>query len=465
MSRRRGSTPRARPRARRPEGADGRPHDGADHPLAAPGRDRRSRPWSSRRADRPPRPRGRADGLPLDRLLDPAEMHAVVARALGERGAARRRGGRAASSTSRATRWPSTTARSSTARRDDVVATSIAGVDLAARAASRPTPSCAPGRRARARGEPVSYDRRLDALVTWLPFDPGCPRWREDGPELAAPRSATPRRARAGADRLQAAARAVLRAGRSRAEGIWTRRAVRGRAERPRDRLRRGAAAHAPLRRRGARPAPDRAGARRRAPPETAAAAAAAAGALVADLQRAQVAGLSPATPERHLEAAARKADLIGTVMPGLRAAPRRAPRCASRRPADRRSGACPRTATSTSTSCWTARAASRSSTSTRCASRRPRSTSRHTRPTSCAAATRTWTRCTRSSTRCSAATAAAGGARLAPLRGDPRPRSASVPPTGAALARARRRDGRGGGGGACLGRSSPAAPASSART
>ena len=60
---------------------------------------------------------------------------------------------------------------------------------------------------------------------------------------------------------------------------------------------------------------------------------------------------------------------------------------------------------------------------------------------------------------------AAAGRARVAPVRGHPRPCRAPVPPPAAALARAGRGDGHGGGGGPCLERSSPAALASSART
>ncbi len=53
--------------------------------------------------------------------------------------------------------------------------------------------------------------------------------------------------------------------------------------------------------------------------PGSAAEVASEAGALVAELQAAPIGGLPPAPPERHLAAAARKADLAATVLPGLR--------------------------------------------------------------------------------------------------------------------------------------------------
>ena len=46
---------------------------------------------------------------------------------------------------------------------------------------------------------------------------------------------------------------------------------------------------------------------------------AAAAGALAAELQATAVSGLEPALPERHLGAAARKAELVATLLPALR--------------------------------------------------------------------------------------------------------------------------------------------------
>ena len=78
----------------------------------------------------------------------------------------------------------------------------------------------------------------------------------------------------------------------------------------------------------------------------------AAAGALVAELQGARIAGLAAAPPERHLAAAARKAELAATRAAGRCA--RASRRCSSGSAASCPPGSrrCPRTATSTSTSC-----------------------------------------------------------------------------------------------------------------
>ena len=197
----------------------------------------------------------------------------------------------------------------------DAVATRIAGVDLAARIGKRSYADLA--RKARPRSAaPPHADAELGVLVTWLPFDPKLPALAEPAAELGRRLGIEiPRRARAA--RLQAAGARGAARERPRAEGLRGAAAVRGGgrracARRPAGRWR---PARTPAR------CPSCGWSRRRAVggrrPGSAREAAELAGALAAELQRADVAGLAPAPPERHLAAAARKAALIGAVLPG----------------------------------------------------------------------------------------------------------------------------------------------------
>ena len=256
--------------------------------------------------------------LPLDRLLDPDEMRAALSRALGD-------GAELGDvAVSRVVYKPHDTLavhyRAGVGGAPhDVVATSIAGVDLAARAARPRYAELA--RRVDARSPAaaaVSYDDRLGALVTWLPFDPKLPALAEDGRELAR------RLRRPGMDEpsligYKPRARAVLRAGRYVLKAYGRTREFEAALTGLVTASRQGAVPTArfegvvPELRLTAQRAVD--GHR----PDSAAEVAAAAGELVAALQRAPVAALAPALPERHLESAARKADLIGTLIPSLR--------------------------------------------------------------------------------------------------------------------------------------------------
>jgi ATP-binding cassette, subfamily B, bacterial len=199
--------------------------------------------------------------------------------------------------------------------RHDAVATCIAGVDLAARA--RMPRYRALARRANGRSPAVaaiSYDEEAGALVSWLPFDPRLPALAEDGTELA-------RRLGAGVALPDAPAligykprsRAVLRgdghvlkaygAARSFAAaltGLTTALPVRTAAF----------AGTIPELRLTAQRSLE--GER----PDSAEDVAARAGSIAATLQRAPQPSLPVAMPERQLDAAIRKAELIEAVLP-----------------------------------------------------------------------------------------------------------------------------------------------------
>ena len=253
--------------------------------------------------------------LPLARLLDPEEMHALIARALGgeERLGAVEIG--------RVVYKPADTVAvhyravvDGEAR--DAVATRIAGVDLERSIGRRDYAELA--RKAEPRSvAPARFDPELGALVTWLPFDPRLPALAEERGELE-----RRLRMRFGAEPVlvgyKPRARAVLRANGLVLKAYGAPRqfeaalaGLRAAAAGP---LRTGAFA-------GALPelrlTAQRVVAGRR--PGSAAEVAAAAGALVAELQGAPIDGLAPAPPERLLASAARKAELAATVLPGLR--------------------------------------------------------------------------------------------------------------------------------------------------
>jgi ATP-binding cassette, subfamily B, bacterial len=198
--------------------------------------------------------------------------------------------------------------------RQDAVATGMAGVDLAARARAPRYRELA--RRAGNRlpaAAALTYDEHAAALVTWLPFDPRLPALAEDGEALAR-RLGTP----AGAHELigyKPRSRAVLRNGDHVLKAYGRGREFEAALA--------GLTTALPL------PTAPFAGAvpelrvtaQRSLAGERPAAAvdvAAAAGSMVAALQRAPVDGLDEAPPERRLEAAMRKAALIGMVLPEL---------------------------------------------------------------------------------------------------------------------------------------------------
>jgi ATP-binding cassette subfamily B protein len=197
----------------------------------------------------------------------------------------------------------------------DAVATRVAGADLAASARKpryrellRKVDGRSPGR------APLTYDGDLDALISWLPFDPRLPALAEPETEL---------RRRLGTDGepvllgYKPRGRAVLRLGPLVLKAYGRRRQFD--------------AAVAGLRAAGHGPVPTapfaaalpelRLTAQSRLAGSRAAEAAAvagAAGALVAALQRGARDGLVPGGPERLLDAAARKADVIAAVLPEL---------------------------------------------------------------------------------------------------------------------------------------------------
>ena len=199
--------------------------------------------------------------------------------------------------------------------RHDAVATCIAGVDLAARA--RMPRYRALARRANGRSpaaSTISYDDEAGALVSWLPFDPRLPALAEDGQELSR---------RLGVSLPDAPeligykprSRAVLRAGGHVLKTYGAARSFEAALT--------GLTTALPLRTAAfAGAAPElRLTAQRSLEggrPASAAAVAAAAGALVATLQRAPLAALPAAPPERRLEAAVRKAAVIAAVAPVL---------------------------------------------------------------------------------------------------------------------------------------------------
>jgi ATP-binding cassette, subfamily B, bacterial len=234
----------------------------------------------------------------------------------------------------------------------DAVLTSIAGTDLAARA--RAPRYAAAARRVDGRSPapmPLRYDAGTDALVTWLPYDPRLPALAEPPDELArrlrAAGAQVPPdepaligykpRGRAvlvageyvlkayGSERAYAAALTGLRASCAAAHQRVP--AVGGHtAAGPAIEARRCDGRSAPVRLR----VPEfvaalpelRLTVQKRvagAPPRDALAAAAEAGALAAAIQRAALADLPAAAPERLLGAARRKAAVIAAVLPELR--------------------------------------------------------------------------------------------------------------------------------------------------
>jgi ATP-binding cassette, subfamily B, bacterial len=279
---------------------------------------------AGRRADAPPaRPAPVADpALPqLGRLLDPGRMQPVLARSL-EAGPDRLE-------VSRVVYKPHEIVAVHYRVRiaggvHDAVATSIAGEDMAA-GASKPR-YVERARRIDGRSpavHPLRYDADAGTIVTWLPFDPRLPALAEEGPELA-------RRLRAaGSTSVECTGepalvgykprgRAVLRIGEhvlkaygrvrqyetalaglvaaSRCGAIQT-----GRFEAALPELRLTAQRSVE----GTRPA-------------KAGAVAGEAGEMLAALRRARLGPLPCVAAERHLEAAARKAAVVGAVLPAL---------------------------------------------------------------------------------------------------------------------------------------------------
>ena len=370
-----------------------------DHALAAA---RPQRPTASSTLDggrdRRPRPRARPGAAAARAAARPRGDGARCSRArCGERRARRRRG--------RARRLQAGRAVAvHYARVDgaaDAVATRIAGVDLAARARQPRYADRGAADRALARAARSLRRRRSTRSSPGCRSTRGCPR----SPSTGRARAPAGRRRSTGEPALvgyKPRARAVLRRGRARAQGLRRERAVRrgaGRACAPQRGPLRTAAFAAALpelrltvqrrvaaRRRRRRPtSPPRPA---RWPPT---------------LQRAALDDLPAAPPERQLAAARGKAD--GDRGRAARAArPRSTRSCAGSRdalPAGARARArarrLPRRPAARAR-----RRRSRSSTSTSCASRRRRSTSRPTPPTSCAAATATARRSRPCSSRCS---------------------------------------------------------------
>lgn len=208
-------------------------------------------------------------------------------------------------------------------RREDAVARVVAGRDLAAKARSAPLLEL--GGRVNGRSPaatPVSYDADADALLTWLPLDHHLPALSEAPQDLARmlggaglnvaaapdePRLLSYKPGRRAVLRLDghllklygsarqfAAAAAALRAG-SALPGVATPRFE---------------AALAPWRLTVQAAVEGEAVPPLEAAPE--------AGALLRRLQQAEVTGLAPAGRETQLDAARRKAALIGAVVPAL---------------------------------------------------------------------------------------------------------------------------------------------------
>jgi len=253
--------------------------------------------------------------LPLDRLLDAGERRALAARALGGED----RLGEV--EVARVVYKPGdTVAVHYRAVVDgvprDAVATRIAGVDLERR--MRDGSYAALARKAEPRSvAPAHFDPELGVLVTWLPFDPRLPALAEEPGELE-------RRLRAsfGAEPVlvgyKPRARAVLRANGLVLKAYGSERryaaAVGGLRAATAGPLRTGAFAGAvpELRLTAQRTVDGRT-------PGSAAEVARTAGELAAELQRGRPDGLAAMPPERHLLAAARKAELVGAVLPRLR--------------------------------------------------------------------------------------------------------------------------------------------------
>jgi ATP-binding cassette subfamily B protein len=254
--------------------------------------------------------------LPLERLLDADEMRTVLSCSLGrpvEAVAPKRvvyKPGELVAVHYRA---------AADGDRHDVVATAVAGTDLAERARRPRYAGLADKVNGRSPApSPVSHDTAVNALVTWLPFDPRLPALAEDQAVLAE-RLRLPEPA--SAPELigyKPRGRAVLRLGSHVVKAYGSRRSFEAAlgglmAASRRGPLTTGAftAALPDLRVTVQRAVAG-------APPESAAGAAALAGELLRALQRAQLGPLAAARPERQLKAAERKAAVIGAVLPEL---------------------------------------------------------------------------------------------------------------------------------------------------
>ena len=164
---------------------------------------------------------------------------------------------------------------------------------------------------------PLSYDDEVGTLVTWLPFDPRLPALGEPGDELAR---------RLGAEAsgeleligYKQRGRAVMRFGQPGPQGLRTRAPIRGRARRPAGIAGRPVAPTAAFA--GAVPElrlTAQEGIEGRIA-DSAVDVAAEAGAMAAELPHA---GLAPAIahpPEKLLDVAIRKAEVVETVLPDL---------------------------------------------------------------------------------------------------------------------------------------------------
>ena len=165
--------------------------------------------------------------------------------------------------------------------------------------------------------ELAQVDPELGALVTWLPFDPKLPALAEDRAELER-RLGLPLHAEPELLGYKPRARAVLRANGLVLKAYGAERqfaaAVAGLRAASAGPLRTGAFAGAvpELRLTAQRTVEGRR-------PASAQEAAEAAGRLVAELQGSAAAALTLSPPERQLDAAARKAELVATVLPELR--------------------------------------------------------------------------------------------------------------------------------------------------
>jgi energy-coupling factor transporter ATP-binding protein EcfA2 len=251
----------------------------------------------------------------LERLLDPEEMHDVLARSLPDAQLDQVRVSRVAYKPHEIVAVHYRAAIGGAEH--DAVVTGIAGVDLAERARRPRYRELARRAEDRSPADPLTYDAEAEALVTWLPFDPRLPALAEP-PAALLQRLQLPGDAQPQLLGYKPRGRAVLRAnghilkayGRERQFGA----ALRGllTATRELD-LRTGdyAAALPELRLTAQR-------AVRGDRPRAALDVAHEAGALVARLQRAHV-ELETAPPERQLAAAARKAAVIDAVLPRLR--------------------------------------------------------------------------------------------------------------------------------------------------
>ena len=166
-----------------------RAHDDPHHALA---RGSRAPPTAIVRARRRPdraRPRrATRPGAAARAAARPRRDARACSRARSAAGArARRRGGQPRRLQAGRDAWPSTTARSSRRARD-AVATSIAGVDLAARAARRATPSWRAASTAARPRAPARYDaERRTRSSRGCRSTRGCPR-SPSGPELSSAR-------------------------------------------------------------------------------------------------------------------------------------------------------------------------------------------------------------------------------------------------------------------------------------